>query len=391
MEIQAYIWVIWIFTSLSLARLYFYVARHMREFIAKPAQTRFNTPKLIFQITTKGKIPIVQQTINQIHNVCQKIGYNRYEIWVVTDAQEEFQKCRTIVVPPTYSCNAAFKGRALQYAVELRQGEAVDNKDLFIYHFDDESLMTQQTICSVLTFLEHNPSPISEGLITYPLGKNEKIKVTNLLDTLRPFCCFECVDFMKKGNPVYIHGSNLLVRADFEQQVGWDSGKTMAEDSLFAVAAKNKFGSKSFGWHGGVIEEKSPSNLRDFVKQRKRWFSGMVQNLKFLSTKDRLVNILRALLWSSGLLSGLASILVLIVPQQIPYFLKIAFLFGTALWLLSYQMGAFLNGKYLVFSKRIKFHFLTLIAAPILGLIECSIPVLYLINRPTTFEVIKKS
>ncbi len=48
------------------------------------------------------------------------------------------------------------------------------------------------------------------------------------------------------------------MRSDVEEKVGWDSGKTIAEDSLFAFTAKKKFGSKVFGWHGGVIEEKKP-------------------------------------------------------------------------------------------------------------------------------------
>lgn len=240
-----YIWVIWVFTSLSFVRIYFFAVIYVKKLIAKPKKTEFATPRIIFQITTKGHIPIVQEAINRIHSVCQEIKYVKYEVWVVTDASEEFEHCRTIPVRPDYSCNAMFKGRALQYAVEIRKKENRNTEDTYIFHLDDESLITKQTMYSVLTFLEDNPSPISEGLIIYPVEENEKIKLTNLLDTLRPFCCFECVDFMTKGNPAYIHGSNLLVKSSFEEEVRWDAGKTMAEDTLFAVTAKKKFGSKS--------------------------------------------------------------------------------------------------------------------------------------------------
>ncbi len=167
----------------------------------KAHQDEFGTPRIIFQLTTKGNIPIVQETINRIHSVCQQIKYSKYETWVVTDMPEEFQQCRTITVPEAYSCNAAFKGRALQYAVEVRKQEKKNTEDIYIFHLDDESLITKQTMYSVLTFLEENPSPISEGLIIYPLDEKEKIKITNLLDTLRPFCCFECVDFMTQRKP----------------------------------------------------------------------------------------------------------------------------------------------------------------------------------------------
>jgi egghead protein (zeste-white 4 protein) len=135
-------------------------------------------------------------------------------------------------------------------------------------------------------------------------------------DTLRPFCCFECIDFMHKGSPAYIHGSNLLIRSDVEEEVGWENGKTIAEDTLFAVSARTKCGSNSFGWHGGVIEEKSPLSLRDLVKQRKRWFYGLIQNLKFIPLKERIVQGSRALLWSLGFYSGIVSIIALFVYQD---------------------------------------------------------------------------
>jgi beta-1,4-mannosyltransferase len=92
---------------------------------------------------------------------------------------------------------------------------------------------------------------------------------------------------MKRGNPAYMHGSNILLRSDVEEIVGWENGKTIAEDSLFAINARIKCGKGLFGWHGGVVEEKSPLSLRDFVKQRQRWFWGLIQNLKFISFRDK--------------------------------------------------------------------------------------------------------
>ena len=46
------------------------------------------------------------------------------------------------------------------------------------------------------------------------------------------------------GNPAYIHGSNLLVRSDIEEEVSWENGKTLAEDTLFAIKARIKYGPK---------------------------------------------------------------------------------------------------------------------------------------------------
>jgi cellulose synthase/poly-beta-1,6-N-acetylglucosamine synthase-like glycosyltransferase len=363
--------------------------------IAKPTKERFGTPRIIFQITTKGNIPIVQETVNRVNSVCREIEYEKYELWVVTDVQEKFENCRTITVPAGYSCNAIYKGRALQYAVELRRKENKNTDDIYVFHLDDESLITKQTLCSLLTYLEGKPAPISEGLIVYPIQEKEKIKVTNLLDTLRPFCCFECLDFMSRGRPAYIHGSNLLVRSDFEEEVGWANGKTIAEDTLFAVKAKNMFGPKIFGWHGGVIEEKSPATLKDLIKQRKRWFYGLIQNMKYFPTRDKISQSARAFIWSFGFVSALTSILAWVVVSLYPYlgmpgYLRIIFSITSLLWLFSYQIGAYFNGNRLQSKERIKFHLLALVSAFVIGFIECSTPLVSLINKPKTFEVIKK-
>ena len=108
-----------------------------------------------------------------------------------------------------------------------------------------------------------------------------------------------------------------LIRSDIEEEVGWQNGKTLAEDTLFAIQAKKKFGPEAFGWHGGVVEEQSPINVRDLLKQRKRWFFGLIQNLKYLSNMDKISQTGRAILWTSGFIAGIASLLAWIgAPYQ---------------------------------------------------------------------------
>jgi hypothetical protein len=385
-----YLWLIWVLSSILFIRFYIYLFAHNSKLIAKPVKERFGTPKILFQVTTKGNIGIVQDTVNQINVVCKEIGYTKYDIWAVTDAQEKFEGCRTIVVPQKYSCNAIHKGRALQYAVEIRRKEKISSKTLYIYHLDDESLITKQTLCSILSYLEGDPKPISEGLIVYPVREKEVIKITNLMDTLRPFCCVECMNMMASGNPAYIHGSNLLVRSDVEEEVSWENGKTLAEDTLFAIKARIKYGPEAFGWHGGVIEEQSPLTLKDLFKQRRRWFYGLIQNFKYFCYEEKIRQSIRALIWTSGLVSGVISITAFFVPQAMPLSLRIFFSLTSLLWLFSYQIGAFLNGKYLPLKKRISFHFLALVSSIVIGMLECITPIFALVSKPKTFEVIKK-
>jgi 3'-phosphoadenosine 5'-phosphosulfate (PAPS) 3'-phosphatase len=49
-----------------------------------------------------------------------------------------------------------------------------------------------------------------------------------------------------------------------------------------------------------------------------------------------------------------------------------------------------MNGKYLSLKKRVEFHFMTLLFSIPIGLIECAVPLVSVINKPKSFEVIKK-
>jgi len=60
------------------------------------------------------------------------------------------------------------------------------------------------------------------------------------------------------------------------------------------------------------------------------------------------------------------------------------------MWLFSYQIGAYFNGKYLPLKRRISFHLLALLSAVVIGFLECLTPVISIFTKPKTFEVIKK-
>jgi len=114
--------------------------------------------------------------------------------------------------------------------------------------------------------------------------------------------------------------------------------------------------------------------------------------LRYFSLKEKIFQSLRASIWSIGFFSGLVAIIALIpqFTQDIPVPVRIAFIVTTTLWLCSYQIGAFLNGRYLPLKRRIWFHFLVLTASFFLGIIESVTPLLALLTRPKTFEVVKK-
>jgi hypothetical protein len=233
-----------------------------------------------------------------------------------------------------------------------------------------------------------------------------------------------------------MHGSNLLVRSDVEDNIGWNFGPTLAEDQLFGYLVYEKYGSNSMGWHGGVLLEQPPLNIKDHFMQRRRWVLGSLQNVDKFSTIHRIKLSYKLMTYFLGFAAGVLSTIVSIyvnLPIVLSFLsfggvgtdngiasdtivssfmdnLSVAFqqfysnsalhnwttagpiefatgvllLFSSLIWLFSYQLGLFQNLRFsqISLSKKILFHFQTLFLCPIIGLIE-TFPAFYSIIEYT--------
>jgi egghead protein (zeste-white 4 protein) len=418
-----------------------------------------NDPFINFQIMTRSAraSDVVRRGIESINSSCKQIAYSDYSICVVTEDPLDLSYvsgARVLVVPREYKTEkgAIRKARAMQYAIEVRRSEGDDAKRKWIFHMDEESVVTKQTVLSLLAFIREGKGLLSEGPIAYPLKMNQSNRIAFLTDSIRPFQCYDCVSYMNHPPPMYMHGSNLLVRSDVEDRVGWDHGKSLAEDQLFGVKAHEMFGN-IFGWHGGILLEQPPLTLRDHFRQRKRWIFGTLQNLKYLPTKMKLRIYLRSATTWLGFLSALASIglsiyylylyalpylfhlakinyridnqgVVSLVasPQQVALFLQsfatgryvfswssmisglTTLFFGASLilasviWAVSYQVGLKQNLKFGSYTmrERVSLHAQQLVLGPLIGFIE-TFPSLYAIieyhifrKKFADFELIAK-
>jgi hypothetical protein len=343
---------------------------------------------------------------------------------VVTDDEKDKDtlsnhKCEVIVVEKGYSTNAIKKGRALQYAVECRRKCMKNSFKQWIFHMDDESCVTTQTVLSLLKFIRSaGPAVVSEGPIFYPLKFENANPITAIAESIRPFTCYDCVSQMTNPPPIHMHGSNLLVRSDIEDVIGWDFGPTLAEDQLFGYKVYEKYGPKSLGWHGGMLLEQPPLNIKDHFMQRRRWVLGSLQNISKFPIIHKFKVMFKLSTYFLGFISGIVSIFLyfhlqfpklldLIAIQDIFYHSNIVdvgtrvneivgtlsaesifntlstgtatditiglmLIFPYILWLFSYQVGLFLNLRYsrIIFKKRAFMHLQTLILSVLIGLIE---------------------
>ena len=407
---------------LTLTRL----LRNRRIFVETDLRRIHNDPEIIFQITTRSatRTPVVVRGVESIIESCSKVNYDSYEISVVTDDEKDKgtlsnHKCEVIVVEKEYSTNAIKKGRALQYAVEFRRKCAKNSLKQWVFHMDDESCVTTQTVLSLLKFIRSSgPAVVSEGPIFYPLKFEFANPLTAIAESIRPFTCYDCVSQMTNPPPLHMHGSNLLVRSDIEDMIGWNFGPTLAEDQLFGYKVYEKYGPKSLGWHGGILLEQPPLNIKDHFMQRRRWVLGSLQNMNKFPIIHKFKVMFKLSTYFLGFISGIVSIF-LYFHLQFPKLLSLIPLHdifsqtnivsvgpklnevintlssesifntlsnGTAteitiglmlifpyiLWLFSYQMGLFLNLQYseIASKKRVFMHLQTLVLSILIGLVE---------------------
>ncbi len=439
--------ILWIFFIPKAIILFYRFLKNSKQFIEKDLRRLPNDPKIIFQITTRSatKTAVVKRGINSIIESCNKIKYYKYEIMIVTEDSNDINTlnsfdCRVVCVSKKFRPNAIKKARALQYAVEFRRKINQHFSDYWIFHMDDESYVVTQTVLSLLKFIRDNKGVAGEGPIFYPLKFNVANRFTALAESPRSFGCFECVTHMSNPPPIHMHGSNLLVRSDIEDEIGWEFGPILAEDQRFGYEVYKKYGKKSMGWHGGILLEQPPLNIKDHFMQRRRWIIGNLQNIDNFSKIFKLRLIYRCSSFFLSFISGLISLALTFyinAPKVSSIFSYINFdwtyhmgfdlsvwidrishlpntsadlfrpltdiqvfdsslgmilLFSSIIWLMSYQIGLFLNLRYtkMSFNKRIFLHIQTLILCPFIGLIE-SFPGFYSVIEYYFSKIFKRN
>jgi beta-1,4-mannosyltransferase len=362
------LWLLWIPSTPWMLVFFVRFLKNRSKLISNGSSPLPHSPFIIFQVTTKSCPPVVGRVVGNLRETCARIGYSSYRIDVVGD------ECGTVPVPGGYSTprGTRFKARALHYAVEWRRRRGENTDKVWIFHLDEESFVPEQCLGSLLRYLEKpNPKPVAEGPIFYP-NLVEEAGLSRFADAVRPYICYNCMSELKNGFPSYIHGSNLLVRSDIEDQVGWDFGAfTAGEDGFFATEIWKKFG-KVFDWHGGVVEEQPPLTVRDWVRQHRRWFIGSMQNMRFMPRGKKLEVMSQLLGWAWSLPALVADALALFFPQTIPLGVTLFLWSMTIIWLQSFQIGMMFNTSKLRFSKRLKIHLELLAAVPLISLVEAA-------------------
>lgn len=216
-------------------------------------------------------------------------------------------RVRILVVPSTYSTPRAarFKTRANHYAMQVRRLQGENDDGTYVYHLDDDTHIGEDTSASLAEFIERRGEKylLAQGVLAFPRELTPSLFCW-LADAIRPADDLGRFAFFTGalGTPLAgLHGEHLIIRADIEDEIGWDYPDTVIEDAYFAVEFSRRYPGRSCTLNSYSYGA-SPCSVRDLVRQRRRWIEGLLRLItnRHLPLKSKLPLAYSVVCWASA-------------------------------------------------------------------------------------------
>jgi beta-1,4-mannosyltransferase len=355
-----------------------------------------------FRIVARGdNVTAVQGTVRNIRATMAALPAFPYTIEVVTDVPVPLPPVPEIVplvVPDDYRTprGSLYKARALQFAVE--RSTLPDRA--WLMHLDEESHITRSVVLGISRAVaeEHDSeSPrIGQGLILYHRNLEEDL-------------LFGLADSIRSGDDVgrfYIqhrlgvtlfglHGSFILVRNDIEKDIGFDVGPegSVTEDAFWALEQMAL--GRRCRWVDGVVVEQAPQRLRDFLKQRRRWYVGLCRVVRHapVPLRWRLPLAFSIVAWSCAWLGVIYTYVNFVTGIDTPDVIWLGGTFAFAVYVAQYLVGLRMNMDHRGirgFWRRARLYALQLFLVPVFALMEAAGVVYGIVKPESAFHVISK-
>lgn len=325
-----------------------------------------------------------------------------YRIEVVTDIPVDLGANADLtqaVVPPDYQTakGSLFKARALHYMLE--HSDLPD--EAWIMHLDEESHISASLVAGIRSAVteeeERGTYRIGQGAILYQ-GNLRTHTFLTLADMIRTGEDLSRFHFQHRlGTTIFgLHGSFILVQNRVEKEVGFDFGPvgSLTEDAFWALREMEN--GRRCRWVDGFLVEQSTQSVRDFIRQRRRWFVGLVLVALAapVALKYRLAIGISTALWAVSWISVLYTYLNLLSGVLTPWWIQLGGNFIFAYYVVQYVVGLKLNlDNYPPFGGRqtLRFYVLQVIFIPVFQVLE-GIGVVYGLVKPEVgFHVVLKT
>jgi hypothetical protein len=235
----------------------------------KPVCREYIRNFFIVLVTKGSNEAAVRRGYNKLHRLEQ--FHPAVKVVVLTDEPYVYPDLQNIVCPKSYKSplgKAKYKARALDY---FRYHVSLGVYD-WILHMDEESVTDAESLRHCLEFIRYTPHQFGQGIILYNgIGywDNWYFTVADGIRVGDDLARFHLQNTIIQRPVFGVHGSFLMTNGEMENECTWDFG-SLAEDFEFSQDAWRR--GFTCGRIHGIVREQSPTTLRDFLKQRRRWF-----------------------------------------------------------------------------------------------------------------------
>jgi egghead protein (zeste-white 4 protein) len=321
--------------------------------------------RLVFRLVTRGdNVEVLRDSVIAIHHAfaCYPCTTGPYRIEIITDCPINLNMgidpgTRIYVVPRNYVTphRSKFKARALTY---LQSQVCPQHEDWFIY-LDEESLIDEHMLAGLYRFVQQTleneahtwekrrpAGVIGQGSILYQ-GGNWFFRGADALRTADDLGRFRLQYAL--GAPIFgVHGSYIVIRGIDDMRLSFDVGtaNSITEDAAWALRAWSQ--GYRFAWVEGHLHEQPPQKVKDFVRQRSRWLTGIriVIRDKQIPLRYRLCLGLFTALWQLAFLPFLVATVALFVNASPFFWMRIPADFAWATFFLGYLQGIDIQAKH---------------------------------------------
>jgi egghead protein (zeste-white 4 protein) len=346
--------------------------------IPNPTGAGSRPVRVVFRYVTRGdNQAVLREAVKSAHDAFESYPQAKgpYRIEVVSDRavflDDPRENLAVYVLPKDYVTpnKSRYKARALAYLQSQTQPQAGD----WHIYLDEESVVDAALVAGVYRFIAKalirmaragKPTPrlIGQGGILYH-GGTWFFRGADALRTADDVGRFRLQYAL--GVPIFgIHGSYIVVSGADDGDLPFDVGgrNSLTEDAAWALRAWAR--GYRFGWVDGYVHEQPPQRLKDFVRQRARWLSGIRLVLADHEVPLRFRACLGVftVLWQVSFLPFLVTLAAFLVHIAPPVWMRLPADFAWATFVLAYFQGADIEARYAARATAARRHWTPVVA-----------------------------